>query len=98
MVVPLEHEGGRLHPAIEPARFVDNLYRQIVYELKKLLFFKFNTLLWLFPPGCTYEVQTVDAGYGKVKCDREILACLENGEEVQKRESNISAASEPRVC
>ena len=39
---------------------------QTTGELKKKLKEGCNTLLWLLPPGCTEEVQPVNAGYGRL--------------------------------
>ena len=35
-------------------------------EFKRVLKRDCNTLLWLWPPGCTNEVQPVDAGFGRL--------------------------------
>ncbi|CAM9952155.1 unnamed protein product [Ascophyllum nodosum] len=40
-------------------------YGQITDEFERVLERDCNTLLWLLTPGCTEEVQPVDAGYGR---------------------------------
>ena len=62
---------------------------------------KWITLLWPPPPGCTDEVQPIDAGYGrllKLYCGRQELdAWLKHGENLQKWEINRVTAFVRRV-
>ena len=79
--------------------FADNLYGQTTEDFKRMLK-ECNTLLWPLPPKCTDEVQSVDAGYGrlfKFLVGKSPDAWLLNGDNVERWESNKLTASDRRV-
>lgn len=43
---------------------MDNLHGQTTDKFKAYFAKKYNTLLWLYPSGGTYEVQEIDVGHG----------------------------------
>ena len=76
--------------------FADNLYGQTTDEFKHPSKDEGNTLLWFLPPGCTDEVQPVDAGYGrlvKVHVGKALNVWLLNGDNVETWESNKLTSS-----
>ena len=59
-----------------------------------------NTLVWHYPGGCTDALQPIDAGLGaliKVEVGRQLDIWLENGDNVERWESNALTASDRRV-
>lgn len=87
-------------PKEEFILFADNLHGQTTEEFKRILKRECDTLLWLLPPGCTDEVQPVDAGYGrlfKVYVAQELDAFLLDGDTVGRWESNKRTASDRRI-
>ena len=58
--------GFGVKPPEQSIVFADNLHGQTTEEFEKYLMEGCNTLLGLLPPGCTDEVQSVDAGYGRL--------------------------------
>ena len=80
--------------------FADNLYGQTTDELERILKRDCNTLLWFLPPGCTDEMQLVDAGYGrlaKVGVAQALDEWLLNGDNVELKESYKLTASDRRM-
>ena len=87
-------------PAEQSILFADNMNGQTTGELKKQLKEGCNTLLWLLPPGCTDEVQTVDAGYGrlvKLGLGKALEAWFEDGDNVESCDTNNLSASGRRI-
>ena len=59
-----------------------------------------NTLLGLLPPGCKDEVQSADSGYGrlvKLRVGKGLEAWYEEGDNVEKWETNKLSSSDRRV-
>ena len=87
-------------PAEQSILFADNLNGQTTGEFKKKLKEGCNTLLWLLPPGCTEEVQPVDAGFGrlvKLEVEKALEAWLEKGDNVGTWDTNKLFASDRRI-
>ena len=86
-------------PEEQSILFADNLYGQTTEDFKRVLK-ECNTLLWPLPSKCTDEVQSVDAGHGrlfKVLVGESLDAWLLNGDNVERWESNKLTASDRRV-
>ena len=59
-----------------------------------------NSLVWLYPGGCTDALQAIDAGLGasiKVEVGKQPDLWLENGDNLERWESNALTASDGRV-
>ena len=87
-------------PEEQSILFADNLYGQTTGEFKRVMKKECNTLLWRLPPGCTNEVQPVDAGYEKlvkVHVGKALGAWRLNGDSVKKWESNKLTSSNSSI-
>lgn len=87
-------------PGAESILFADNLHGQTTDEFKRILKEECNTLLRLLPPGCTDEVQPVDAGCGrlaKVYVAQGLDEFLLGGDNVEQWESNKLTSSDRRI-
>ena len=59
-----------------------------------------NSLVWHYPGGCTDALQPIDAGLGaliKVEVGKQLDIWLENGDNLERWESNALTASDRRV-
>ena len=59
-----------------------------------------NSLVWYYPVGCTDALQPIDAGLGaliKVEVSKQLDIWLENGDNLERLESNALPASDRRV-
>ena len=92
--------GSGVKPAEQSIVFADNLRGQTTEEFKKELKEGCNTLLKLLAPGWTNEVQSVDAGYGrlvKLGVGKALEAWYEEGDNVEKWGTNKLSSSDSRV-
>ena len=89
---------GRV-PAEQSLLTLDNLHGQTTDKFKAYIK-ECNTLAWIYPGGCTGALQPIDAGRGafiKVGVGKQLDLWLENGDNLERWESNALTASDRRV-
>lgn len=87
-------------PLEESLLCMDNLHGQTKDKFKAYLAKECNTLLWLYPGGCTDEVQEIDVGHGslmKWEVGQRLDMWLGNGDILDRWEGNAVTASGRRV-
>ena len=89
---------GRV-PAEQSLLTLDNLHGQTTDKFKAYIK-ECNSLVRLYPGGCTDALQPIDAGLGafiKVEVGKQLDLWLENGDNLERWESNALTASDRRV-
>ena len=93
-------QGGGGVPVEESLLTLDNLHGQTTEKFKAYKKKECNTLVWHYPGGCTGALQPIDAGLGaliKVEVGKQLDIWLENGDNLERWESNALTASDRRV-
>ena len=93
-------QGGGGVPVEESLLTLDNLHGQTTEKSKVYMKKECNTLVWYYPGGCTDALQPIDAGLGaliKVEVGKQLDIWLENGDNLERWESNALTASDRRV-
>ena len=92
-------QGGGCVPVEGSLLTLDNLHGQTMEKFKAYMK-ECNTLVWHYPGGCTNALQPIDAGLGaliKVEVGKQLDIWLENGDNLERWESNALTASDRRV-
>ena len=87
-------------PAEQSLLNLDNLHRQTTDNFKAYIKKECNSLVWLYPGGSTDALQPIDADPGpfiKVEVGKQLDLWLENGDNLERWESNALTASDGRV-
>ena len=87
-------------PADQSLLTLDDLHGQTTGKFKANIKKECNSLVWLYPRGCTDALQPIDAGLGafiKVKVGKQLELWLETGDNLELWESNALTASDRRV-
>ena len=87
-------------PVEEYVLTLDNLHGHTTNRLKAYIKKECNSLVWLYPGGCTDALQPIDAVIGafiKVEVGKQLGLWLENGDNMERWESNALTASDRRV-
>ena len=87
-------------PAEESLLTLDNLHGQTTETFKACMKKECNSLVWHYPVWCTDVLQPIDAGLAaliKVEVGKELDIWLENGDNLERWESNALTASDRRV-
>ena len=66
---------------------LDNLHGQTTDKFKAYIKKECNSLVWLYPGGCTDALQAIDAGLGasiKVEVGKQPDLWLENGDNLER--------------
>ena len=87
-------------PAEESLLTLDKLYGQTTEKFKAYMKKECNPLVWHYPGGCTDALQPIDASLGaltKVEVGKQLDVWLENGDNLERWESNALTASDRRV-
>ena len=87
-------------PVEEYVLTLDNLHGHTTNRLKAYIKKECNSLVWLYPGGCTDSLQPIDAGLGaliKVEVGKHLDLWLGNGTNLERWESNALTASDRLV-
>ena len=87
-------------PAEETLLTLDNLHGQTTETFKAYMKKECNSLVWHYPGGCTDALQPIDPGLGapiNVQVGKHLDIWLENGDNLERWESNALTASDRRV-
>ena len=87
-------------PAEQSLLTLDNLHGQTADEFKAYIKKECNSLVWPYPGGCTDALQPIDSGLGafiKVEVRKQLDLWVENGDNLERWESNALTASDGRV-
>ena len=90
---------GRV-PTEQSLLTLDNLHGQTTDKFKAYIKEECNMLVWLYPGGCTDALQPIDAGleaFIKVEDGKQPDLWLENGDNLERWESNAFTTSDRRV-